>query len=78
MRGQVAVHFLWQEKGDAHMHREAHIQHSLFNICQAEDIDAVRGNGEHLRQKIHQQMVAAPLLPSQLCKLPGRHVCGAQ
>lgn len=78
MRSQVAMHFLWQEEGDTHVHSEPHVQHSLFDICQAEDINVVCGNGEHLGQKVYQKMVAAPLLPSQFCKLPGRHVCGPQ
>lgn len=64
VRGQIPMHFLRLEIGGANMHSKANIQHTLLHIHKAKDVDIIRGNGKHLRQEVHQQLVAAPLLTS--------------
>lgn len=67
--GQIAMNFLRLEEGGSTVHSKADIQHSLLHIHEAKDVDVIRWNGEHLRQEVHQQLVAAPLLPSQFNEL---------
>lgn len=61
--------FLGLEEGGPATHGEADIQHSLLHIHEAEDVHIIGWKGEHLGQEVHQQLVAAPLLSSQLNEL---------
>lgn len=80
---QISVHFLGLKEGWATVHSKANIQHSVLHIHQAKDVDIIRRNGEHLGKEVHQQLVAAPLLPSQFNELLcydvwERHTCTQQ
>lgn len=64
VRSQIPMHFLRLEIGGTNMNSKANIQHALLHIHKAKDVDIIRGNGKHLGQEVHQQVVAAPLLTS--------------
>lgn len=69
MSSQVTMHFLGLKERWATMHSKANIQHSLLHVHEAKDVDIIGWDREHLRQEVHQQLVAAPLLPPQFNEL---------